>query len=136
MPTVGRAPAVVPIRDLSEEEKQERVDDLAKALALHQDIREKVAKLLPQFEEVLRDYVKLHEHCVRTPSLRMARLGRILQTEALPRMVLGARFMLTRLQRASLQVERNAGDVETVLLDPAIIPPTRNDWRREKQKKK
>lgn len=135
MPTAGRAPAVVPIPELSDEEQQERVADLAKAIQLHQGIREKVSKILPQFDAILRDFARLQDHCSRSQTLRLARLGRILQYESLGRFVLGARFMLLRLRKASEHAERNAGDIEKVILDPSIIPSDRGPKRKKDAKK-
>lgn len=136
MPTVGSAPAVIPIPELSDEEKQERVDDLEKALQLHRGIREKVAKVLPQVEDVFRDFAKLQEHCSRTQTLRLVRLGRVLMTDPLFKLALGARFHLQRLNKISEVAERTAGDVEKDLLDPTVVPPNRPVRRKSEKKNK
>ncbi len=125
MPTVGQAPAVVPIPELSEEEKQERLDDLEMAFKLHKGIREKAAKVLPQIEEIFRDFAKLQDHCSKTQSLRIIRLGRILMTDPLAKLALAARFHLHRLGSTSERAERNAWDMARMILDPEIVPPNR-----------
>jgi hypothetical protein len=136
MPTVGQAPAVIPIPELSEEEKQERIADLEKAFQLHRGIREKVAKVMPQLDEIFRDFAKLHEHISHTQTLRLARLSRLLMTDPLVKLVFGARNHLQRLTRLSAHAERNSGDVEKDILDPSLYPSDRTQRRKPDKAKK
>jgi hypothetical protein len=135
MPEVSQAPAVIPILEISDEEKQERIDDLDKALKLQRGIREKVAKVLPQVEDILQDFAKLQDHCAKTQPLRIVRLGRVLMAQPLFRLALGARFHLQRLNKVSEIAERSAGDIEKDLLDPEIVPPNRPVKRKANKSK-
>lgn len=130
MPTVGQAPAVIPIPELTDEERHERIADLTKALQLHRGIRSKVAKVMPQLEDIFRDFSKLQDHCSKTPTLRLVRLGRVLMTDPLIKLALGARFHLQQLNKISEHADRNAGDIEKDLLDPSIIPSDRTVKRK------
>ena|SRR5271157_2072686 len=130
MPKVGQAPAVIPILELTDEEKQERVADLTKALQLHRSIRAKVANVIPQLEGILQDFSKLQDHCSKTQTLRLVRLGRVLMTDPLIKLALGTRFHLRQLNKISEHAERNAGDIEKDLLDPSVIPSDRTVKRK------
>jgi len=130
MPKVGQAPAVIPILELTDEEKQERIADLDRAFQLHRGIRAKVAHVMPQLEDIFRDFSKLQDHCSKIHTLRLARLGRVLMTDPLVKLALGARFHLQQLNKISEHAERNAGAIEKDLLDPSIIPSDRTVKRK------
>ncbi len=121
MPTVGQAPKVIPIPELTDEEKQGRIADLAKATKLHQGVRAKAAGILPALDEMLRDLQQLHKHCEMTPTLRTLRLNRRLASDPLIRFVLAARVQLMELGKVSERAERNSGDIENDLLDPKLL---------------
>ena len=133
MPTVGKAPDVIPIPELSDEEKQERIDDLEKAFQLHRGIREKIARIQPQLDDIFKDFSKLQLHCYKIQTLRLARLGRVLMIDPLAKYALGARMQLQRLTQVSARAERNAGDMEKSILDPSLYPSDRT--KPEKAKK-
>ena len=132
MPVVGQAPAVIPIPELGDEEKQERIADLDRAFQLHRGIREKIARIQPQLDDIFRDFAKLEHQCTKIQTLRLARLGRILMVGTLAKMALGTRAQLQQFGRLSAQAERNVGDIEKEIIDPSLYPSDRTQVRKKK----
>lgn len=120
MPEVGKAPAVIPIPELSEREKQERAQDIEKVSKSHAEIREKIARLLPALDEVIQDHLKLQYECEKSPPIRAIRLSRRISLVASLRGVAGAKFLLSQLIRTSERSVRFIEAAQTEVLDPEL----------------
>jgi hypothetical protein len=123
MPKAGKRPTDDPrkIPELSDQEKQERIGDYVQALERYRGIRAKAEKILPTINEIIQDCQKLEQDCGRNPVHRALRLNRKFMILNIAK--LAASAMHTLADAASMQKrgDRNCGDIENDLLDPALL---------------
>jgi len=120
MPVIGPAPDVIPIPELSEREKRERLDELEEAVKLHADIRTKIQRVLPFLDEIIQDCVKFQLKCGSSYLLRSIHLSRALRFAVLFNLVASVRTQLSAAAKASEKVERRSKDLEREILDPDL----------------
>ncbi len=136
MAVIGRAPAVIPIPELSEEEQRLRLHELDTAFELYESIQAKIAKLVPSLASLAHDFVRLQGVCNSSPALRSIRLAHHLKSPLLFKAVLMLNAQLGRITRDIGKSTKRRDGLARDILDPALPGVSRDPIELRKMRKK
>jgi hypothetical protein len=120
MPAVSQAPAVIPIPELSEREKQDRTQDIDAVTKKYAAIRGKISKLFPALDEIISDYIQLQRDCDKSPPIRAVHLSRRIGLVDSLKGAAGAKFLLMQLIKTSDRSIRHVEAAQTEVLAPDL----------------
>lgn len=132
MPRVGQAPAVIPIPELSDRERQDRLQDMEKVTKRHTGIRAKIAKVIPVLDDLIQEHLRLQHDCETSPPIRAIRLARRIGTSESLKTVVAAKFHLNQLIRGAEKSARHIEAAQREVLEPDI-PGVSRDLREMRE---
>ncbi len=136
MAVIGRAPAVIPVPELSEEEQRSRLHELETAFELYQSIQSKVAKLGPALQALARDFVRLQHLSSSSPALRAVRVLHHLKAPLIFKAVVILNAQIGRIMKDMDKSLKRKDILEREVLDPQLPGVSRDPIELRKMLRK